>query len=661
MTRLRMPRAGRRLVVVVALAYLLCLTAAGPSWAASLAPAAPGGSIDYVEPKGSAIRVLYSINGQADGARPDLSSLEVSIDGVPVRARAELAAEADADATVRRTTILAIDVSRSMRGERFEQAKLAAREFLGGVSADVHVGIVTFARDVTTVQEPSLDRAESMRRLHDLSLTLQTRLYDGLLHAVRAAGDEGQRSVLVLSDGADTSDTALREVTSAVAESGVQVDVVALAQASRGMAALEEIATAGHGAVLPAGDPAALTELFSEQAAELARQVLVTARVPAAVTAGEGTLSVSLRAGDEVYTDTAFVPLPDTSSVPPPASEPQPVTADGFITETMMLGGLAAAGLGILLLLLSAFGVFSHHRPATLEDRIAAYSRTGRPTSAGATPQHLATTPPAQGVTSSAVGMAEKALANNAGVAASVNARLEAAGMSLKPAEWVLMHAGIALGSGLVGLLLGGAATMVLLLVVGAVLPWLYLSFQESKRLSKFNAQLADTLQLIAGGLSAGLSFAQSIDTVVRQGSEPMTSEFKRALIEARLGVDIEDALESIGERMKSQDFTWVVIAVRIQREVGGNLAEVLGQVAATIREREYLHRQVKSLSAEGKMSAWILGLLPVVVFVFLMFTNGDYFAPMFGNILGFIMLGAALLMMTIAVVWMRKLVRMEV
>jgi tight adherence protein B len=103
------------------------------------------------------------------------------------------------------------------------------------------------------------------------------------------------------------------------------------------------------------------------------------------------------------------------------------------------------------------------------------------------------------------------------------------------------------------------------------------------------------------------------------------------------------------------------VIAVRIQREVGGNLAEVLGQVAATIREREYLHRQVKSLSAEGKMSAWILGLLPVFVFGFLMITNGEYFAPMFGNVLGLVMLVAALVMMTIAVVWMRKLVRMEV
>jgi len=267
------------------------------------------------------------------------------------------------------------------------------------------------------------------------------------------------------------------------------------------------------------------------------------------------------------------------------------------------------------------------------------------------------------GLTGSAVGMAEKALASNQDLAASVGSRLEAAGMSLKPAEWLLMHAGIAMGAGLVGFLLssGDVLMMILFLLGGAVLPWMYLGFKRSRRVSAFNNQLADTLQLISGGLSAGLSLAQSIDTVVRQGSEPMTTEFKRALMEARLGVSIEDALESIAERMQSKDFKWVVIAVRIQREVGGNLSEVLGQVAATIRERAYLQRQVKSLSAEGKMSAWILGLLPVVVFVFLMLTNRAYFEPMLTSVLGLILLGVAVALMAMATFWMRKLVRMEV
>ena len=115
----------------------------------------------------------------------------------------------------------------------------------------------------------------------------------------------------------------------------------------------------------------------------------------------------------------------------------------------------------------------------------------------------------------------------------------------------------------------------------------------------------------MAGSLSAGLSLAQSVDTVVREGPSRSASEFRRALVEARLGVEIEDALEGVAERMESVDFEWVVMAIRIQREVGGNLSELLNNVAATIREREYLERQVSALSAEGRLSVWILGGLP--------------------------------------------------
>ena len=130
-------------------------------------------------------------------------------------------------------------------------------------------------------------------------------------------------------------------------------------------------------------------------------------------------------------------------------------------------------------------------------------------------------------------------------------------------------------------------------LVAGAVLPWFYLSFKATRRIKKFNGQLAETLSIIAGGLQAGLSLSQAVDTVVREGTEPIAGEFSRAIVEQRLGVEIEDSLETVAERMDSIDFKWVVMAIRIQREVGGNLAELLLNVAATLREREYLRRQV--------------------------------------------------------------------
>ena len=165
------------------------------------------------------------------------------------------------------------------------------------------------------------------------------------------------------------------------------------------------------------------------------------------------------------------------------------------------------------------------------------------------------------------------------------------------------------------GFLLGRCeSSRVLGLVLGGiVLPWIYLKWRHRRRLSAFNAQLAETLGLMAGGLQAGLSLPQAVDSVVREGNEPMAGELRRALVEQRLGVDITDALEGVGERMESEDFGWVVMAIRIQREVGGNLAEILHTVADTLREREYLRRQVRALSAEGRLSGYILAGLPVV------------------------------------------------
>jgi tight adherence protein B len=165
----------------------------------------------------------------------------------------------------------------------------------------------------------------------------------------------------------------------------------------------------------------------------------------------------------------------------------------------------------------------------------------------------------------------------------------------------------------------------------------------------------------MAGSLSAGLSLAQSVDTVVREGTDPMAGEFRRAIIEARLGVEIEDALAGIAERMGSVDFEWVVMAIRIQRSVGGNLSELLNKVAETIREREYLERQVKALSAEGRLSVWILGGLPPGFMAYLGLANPSYLEPMFRSPLGWAMLILMTIMLAAGIIWMKKVVKVEV
>ncbi len=183
-----------------------------------------------------------------------------------------------------------------MAGKRFQAAKKAASAFLDSVPDDVYVGIVTFDSDVETPLTPTQDRDAARTVLEGLTLAKQTSLYDGVLAAVDVAGDEGQRGVLVLSDGADTTDTELADVTAALGESAVRVDVVAIAQKGAALDALESLAEAGGGAVISA-DPAALRQAFANEAETLANQVLVTAQIPDSVVATEAEISVTLPDG----------------------------------------------------------------------------------------------------------------------------------------------------------------------------------------------------------------------------------------------------------------------------------------------------------------------------------------------------------------------------
>jgi tight adherence protein B len=291
----------------------------------------------------------------------------------------------------------------------------------------------------------------------------------------------------------------------------------------------------------------------------------------------------------------------------------------------------------------------------SLEDRIAVYTGKGGP-------QRSAVVAP-QGAKEQFLGIANRALASNKGFEMRLGARLDAAGMSLNPAEWLLVHAGIALGvTAAVFTLTGGDLLMsAVALAVGIVVPWVYLGRKRNRRLKAFNAQLPATLQLMAGSLQAGLSLAQGMDTIVREGADPVAGEFRRALVETRLGVQVEEALESVAHRMGSDDFRWTVMAVRIQRDVGGNLAQLMMTVAATMREREYLRRQVKSLSAEGKFSAYILLSMPPLVLLYEAMTNRNYLDPLISTPLGFAMLGGMALLMGLGAFMMSRIIKLEV
>ena len=151
-------------------------------------------------------------------------------------------------------------------------------------------------------------------------------------------------------------------------------------------------------------------------------------------------------------------------------------------------------------------------------------------------------------------------------------------------------------------------------------------------------------------------------DIIVTCGDAPLIgAETFRALVETRLGVPLEDALDGVAERFDSDDLHWAVMAIRIQREVGGNLAELLDTVAATMREREYVRRQVAALSAEGRLSAWVLGCLPVLFLLYMLVANGDYVMPLFTDPRGLVMLGLGAVLLGVGAFWMSRLVKVEV
>jgi tight adherence protein B len=168
-------------------------------------------------------------------------------------------------------------------------------------------------------------------------------------------------------------------------------------------------------------------------------------------------------------------------------------------------------------------------------------------------------------------------------------------------------------------------------------------------------------LTLVASSLSTGFSLLQALDAVARDAAEPSAKEFSRALAETRIGADIEDSLDHLADRMDSTNLRWTGMAISIQRQVGGNLGETLRNTAATLRDRESLRRHVKGLSAEGKLSAYILIALPLGMFLYMLAVNKPYVELLWTNMIGIGMLVGGLISLGVGIFWMNKVVKVEV
>jgi tight adherence protein B len=478
--------------------------------------------------------------------------------------------------------------------------------------------------------------------------------------------------VILLTDGIDSTGKPIGPYLTRIDRSGVTVNAIAFKPNStvnaQSLAAsagqLQRLARAGKGGVRTATEATTLAGAFRQVAQEVGDQLLVTAKVPSALAGHLVDVDVTARTGSDTVTGHATVLLgaAPAARVPTVVTGPRPVavTTGPLADRRTLYAGVAVMFLGLLAVVWLLAATASRDRAEIrVRRRLSLYTLTGR-----AAEERIRTTTVLgdSALARSAVALAGR-MVSRRGVAHRLGRRLERSGVPLKPPEWALLHAAAAVGLPLLLLLLtaGNIAAALLGLLVGLAAPWAYLVVQEGRRTAAFLAQLPDTLQLLAGSLSAGYSFPQAVDSVVREGQLPIAGEFNKALVESRLGVPLEDALESVAGRMGSRDFAWVVMAVRIQREVGGNLAEVLTTVAGTLRERDRLRRQAQTLSAEGRLSAYILFALPLVFAGYLLIVRRSYIGVLFTDPRGVVLLAIGGVLLAVGAVWLRKVVRVEV
>ena len=560
------------------------------------------------------------------------------------------------------SVLLVIDTSGSMQtGDNISLAKTAAARFVDQLQPGGQVGVLRFSDKFQLMLPLTADKAAATRSIAKLQANGETALYDAIVAgAVQLAKAPGQRVIVLLSDGADTTRRPIADAIRAAKRNKVTIYSIGLASdgAQAPTAALATLARETKGRFIPA-QGAQLSALYTSLGQELYSQYVVDLQVPPGTPSGSELVVTVTVGGLRGSSEGRALKL----DVPPPT---RPASPDGQVPGLSRLqtrqGLYAIATVMFVAILLLAYALMatppgSGKRYRELRQRLSQYSLT---------PAIADEPPPTSPFGSSeligkATDLAES-LVKRGNLEEAFLTRIELAGLKLRVAEFVLISLSSAFGFPLLLLLLTRNLFITIIgVMVGVLAPFVFLVVKASRRQAKFEEQLPDTLQLLGGALQAGHSLLQAVDTVVKEAEEPMSVEFQRVLTEARLGMPLEEALDGVAKRMDSQDFAWTVMAVSLQRQIGGNLAELLNTVAQTIRERYSLKRQIRSLSAEGRLSSIILSILPFLMFLTLLAFNPTFLAPLYSTALGLAMLSASAILMIIGILWMKKITAIEV
>jgi tight adherence protein B len=318
------------------------------------------------------------------------------------------------------------------------------------------------------------------------------------------------------------------------------------------------------------------------------------------------------------------------------------------MTYVLIIGGVLALGLLVVGLVVS-----TSEQKALVDDRINKYLEEDKKQEADQNSKGALTDWVNKRVEKSSLG--EK-----------IARDLARADLKLKPGEFIALYVIATIGVALIAFLVGGRNPISAIIggVIGFLLPGLYLRSQKTKRLVRFNDQLPDMLNLTVNGLRAGYSTLQAMEAVSKELPPPICDEFRRVVQEMQLGITMEKALDNLLRRIPSEDLDFVVTAINVQREVGGNLAEIMDVISYTIRERVRIKGEIRALTSQATYSGRALSLMPIGLLCILWFLNRDYVMTFFkkGNELcGGIALGAALLLIVIGYFVMSRIANVEV
>jgi len=578
------------------------------------------------------------VTGTASAHAPVVREGGTTVSGV---AASNLASDAN--------VVLAIDRSRSMEGAKLAAALEAADAFVVGKPQTDRIGVVTFGHSATALTSSfstSTIDAEGALRSVAVDSVQGTALYDAVVLAAGELAHQGAggRVIVLLTDGHDVSSKAsLETAVRAARAAGAEVYPIAIVGPDYTPAPLARLAAATGGELVTASSGAELRSVYAAIAQKLAHtwqvQYETTARpgdrVQLAVSVpGEGTAGATLA-------------VPRSAGAPPAAAQPALLPAHVYTSPaaTIVVAIAAVALFGLAVLALFAARKASWVR-TRLDPHLDASRRRGRRRRRSS------------GTAVTTVLRATERVFGNLRQWSMLRRLLERADVPLRPAEF----AWIAFGSSVVGAIVFGLAAGSGIgafagLAVGGSIPWLALWFKAKRRLAAFENQLPDLLITLAASLKAGHSFRQGIQTVVEEGQPPAAAEFKRVLTDAQLGRPLEDALLEMAERVGSKNFDFVITAVTIQRQVGGSLAGLFDMVADTVRQRQQFARRIKSLTAMGRMSAYVLIGLPFFLAAAMTMLNHNYMRPLYHNPTGHVMIAMAFVMMAVGSLILKKIV----